>query len=250
MRWSLACLAVAAVGCDSPKSEAPSAPSAAPAVTSAPAAAPAPSASPPRLPNLVVDTPGVNVGGEPHHAQNPEATKRLRDAVAKLPVSGKDVPVVALRGAKTGDVTALLGALFAAGATGAEVRTQNRDRRDTLFSVTPPKRAGKLPECTVAAMMLKDRTAASWTLRGGVALKYPRGMAGPDLTLTFEGVAKQVKACAASTALVVSGDPSVEWGLTFDLYDKLKTTEPALPITTWIVPAEAPVAGRAVRLEQ
>lgn len=249
MRWALACLALCAAGCDSPKKEAPAAPaSTAPAATSAPPADPKPPAD--RLPSLVVDTPGVNVGGDLHHAQNPEAAKKLRDAVAKLPVSGKSVPVVALRTAKTGDVTALLAALFASGATDVPVRTQNRDRRDATFPVTPAKRAGKLPDCTVTAMMLKDRTAASWTIKGGVALKYPKGMAGPDLSMTYEGVSKQVKACAASTAFVVSGDESVEWGLTFDLYDKVKTTEPALPIATWIVPTETPVAGRAVKLEQ
>ena len=250
MRWAPVLFTIAAVGCDSPKKEeAPAAvPSAAPAAVST-----ATEVKPPptdKLPNLVVDTPGVNVGGDLHHAQNPEAQKKLREAVGKLPVSGKSVPVVALRTAKTGDVTALLAALFASGAADVVVRTQNRDRRDTAFPITPAKRAGKLPDCTVVAMMLKDRTAASWSIKGGVALKYPKGMAGPDLSMTYEGVSKQVKACAASTAFVVSGDESVEWGLTFDLYDKVKTTEPALPITTWVVPAETPVAGRAVKLEQ
>ncbi len=248
MRRALACLALVAVGCDSPKREASAAPASAPAVTTS---APAPSKPvEPSLPNLVVDAPGVTIGGDPHHARNPEATKKLRDAVAKLPVSGKSVPVVALRAAKTGDVTALLAALFAAGATDVPVRTQNRDRRDVTFPVTPARRAGKLADCTVVATMLKDRTAASWTIKGGVALKYPKGMAGPDLTMTYDGVSKQVKACPSSSAFVVSGDESVEWGLTFDLFDKVKTTEPALPITTWIVPAETPVAGRAVKLEQ
>jgi hypothetical protein len=80
-----------------------------------------------------------------------------------------------------------------------------------------------------------------------MAIKFPKGMAGPDLTATLDGVTKQVNGCA-STSLVFSGDDNIDWGLTFDLVDKIARAQPPLKITTYVLPQEAAVPGRAVKL--
>lgn len=252
--WSLlpllATLAIAP-GCDDKKNAPTEATPSPGGATAAPSAAPkrAETAAPAsdKLPSIVVDSPGVSIAGDTATATTPEGAKKVRDLVAKLKVEGKSVPVVALRGARTPDVAVTVDALGAGGATEVVLRTQDRSRKDATLKVTPEKKAGKLADCTVVAMVLKDRTTASWTLKGGVALKYSKGMAGPDLSMTFDGVTKQVNACA-STAFAFSGDDSVEWGLTFDLVTKIATAEPPLKPTTWVLLREAPVAGRPVKV--
>ena len=197
----------------------------------------------PRVPDVLVDDAGAYIGGERIELKSPESTAKLAAAVAKHPLAGKKVTVVALRNARTPDVVKTVSAIGDKAAS-VEVRTQNRDKKDVTIALEPDQKAGKLPDCTMAVMVLKDRATASWHVRGGVATKYLKGMAGPDMSQTAEGVAKQSKACPASTALVLSGDDSVEWGLVFDLS---QMGEPKAPVR-YVLPRVTPIAGQPVKL--
>ena len=240
-RWgagvALVVAAATIVGCDEKKAlVAPAAPAA--------SKAPEPAKPPPERPiEVTVDAEGTLVGGE--RAAGAEGARKMRELVARLDLKGKTPMVTALRGAKAGDVTALVAALAAGGASEVAIRTQDRSKRDTIRKMTPDTKAGKLAECTVAVTVQKDRTTASWPIRGGVATRYAKGMAGPDLSMTLEGVKKQVAACT-STAMVLSGDDGVDWGLVFDVSDRVLAEDPPLKITTWVLAREALVAGHAV----
>ena len=230
---------------EEPKAASPTETSAArPSAAATPAEGPRP--TPDRIPDISVDTAGVNLGGDRVVMTAPDSPKKLRDAVARVSLSGKAVTVVALRTARTPDVAALVAALGEAGVIEVSLRTQDRTKKDATLKVVPERKLGKLEGCTVIAMVQKDRTTASWPVRGATATRYPRGMAGPDLSSTVDGVRKQLTGCA-STVLVISGDDTVEWGLTFDLADRLQTADPPLKIATWALAREAPVAGRAVK---
>jgi hypothetical protein len=200
-----------------------------------------------RVPDISVDAEGIYMGGERVNLAAADGLKRLDELVAKFPVASKTVALTALRNARTPHVTMVVDALARRGAVELVLKTQDRSRKDATLKLLPEGRLGKIPDCTVVTTMLKDRTTASWTVRGGVATKYPRGMAGPDMSLTLDGTRKQVDRCPA-THLLFSGDDSVEWGLTFDLALNLATAEPPLKITSYTLLREVPVAGRPVRL--
>lgn len=211
---------------------------------------PAPPKPPPdRVPDISVDNQGLYMGGERATLTAQDGPKKLAEIVGKYTLAGKTVALSAMRGARTPDVASVVHALAERGASEIIVRTQDRTKKDVSLKLIPEKKLGKVPECTVAAMMLKDRTTASWPMRGGTATKYPRGMAGPDMSLTLEGMTKQINGCT-STALLFSGDDSVEWGLTFDLAQNIATAQPPLKITSYTLLHEAPVAGRAIKLSQ
>ena len=208
---------------------------------------PPPRPPPDRVPDISIDPQGLYMGGERANLSAQDGPRKLEEIAGKYQLTGKTVAVTALRNARTPHVAAVLHALAERGAAEFVLRTQDRAHKDATLKVIPEKKLGKIPDCTVVTMMLKDRTTASWALRGGGATKYPRGMAGPDMSLTLEGTSKQINRCP-STALLFSGDDSVEWGLTFDLALNLSGAQPPLKITSYTLLREAPIAGRPVKL--
>jgi hypothetical protein len=252
-RWlaSVVCAAATAAalaslaGCDDKKPAATEA-TAAPAKQAS--AAPEPAKPPPdTVPSVAVDAKSIYLGGEKLDLTAPDPSGRLKALLGKFKLDGKSVAVTALRTARTPDVAMTVAAIGDAGATDITLRTLDRSRKDTELKLTPEKRVGKLPDCTVVTMVERARFTSSWQLRGGGTLKYAKGMAGPDLTQTLEGITRQINGCA-STALVFSGEDSVEWGLTFDLVTKVSTAQPPLKTVTYVLPRESLAAGRAVKL--
>jgi hypothetical protein len=231
-------------GCDD-KKETPAARPAAASASAQPEAPPPPPAD--KIPDISVDNQGLYMGGERVVLSAPDGPRRLKETVGKYKLDGKSVVIVALRVARTPEVSAVVKALADAGVADLTLRTQDRAKHDTNLKILPEKKLGKLPECTVVTMMLKDRTTASWSIRGGTAIKYPKGMAGPDMSQTLEGVTKQVNACP-STTLLFAGDDTIEWGLTFDLATKVSMAEPPLKIVSYGLLTTAPVAGRPVKV--
>lgn len=208
---------------------------------------PPPQPPPDHVPDISVDNQGLYMGGERANLAAPDGSKKLEEIASKYKLSGKTAAVTAMRNARTPHVATVLHTLAQHGVAEFVLHTQDRARKDATIKLVPEQKLGKIPNCSVVTMMLKDRTTASWLLRGGVATKYPRGMAGPDMSLTLEGTRKQVDRCA-STTLLFSGDDSVEWGLTFDLALNISTAQPPLKITSFTLLHEAPIAGRPVKL--
>ena len=242
----LACsVAVSACDSDKKKQDLLEKVGATPSASAAPTASAAPKSD--RL-DVVVDAQGVYAGGERVNLSLPDAAKRLATLLAAHPIGGKRTEVTALRNARAADVATTVAALGDAGAPEVVVKTQDRSRKETPLTFTPGKKAGKVPECTVVVALQKDRSTASWHLGGGTATRYSRGMAGPDLSTTLDAVTKQVAACSSS-ALVVSAEESVDWGLTFDLALAAATAQPPLKATTWVLAPEPAVPGRPVKLD-
>ena len=242
-RWRLAIVlaAVTLVGCEDKKESAAPVPKpSAPSVTAEPAKPPVD-----RPIVVMIDAEGTQVGGD--RASGPEGPRKMRELVARLELKGKTPTVVASRTAKAVDVMGAVAALAAAGATEVTLRTPDRSKKDATRAMVPDTKAGKLADCTVAAIVQKDRTTASWPIRGGVATKYAKGMAGPDLSMTLEGLRRQVGGCSSS-AMVLAGDEGVEWGLVFDISDRVVAADPPLKIGTWVLAREPLVAGRAVKV--
>jgi hypothetical protein len=86
-------------------------------------------------------------------------------------------------------------------------------------------------------------------MRGGTALKYTKGLAGPDVSAALVGLTEQMKPCNSSH-WGLTGEENVNWGFVFDLGTAVANELPPLRATNAVLLREPPVAGRPVVLAQ
>ncbi len=237
-------LALGATGCeDKPK------PAPAPTATT-PESTPTPPAKPTLPPTIAVDTSGALVAGTRVSLDGSGAPERLKTELSQHRefIEGKEARFSAERPVKPAYVATMVDALVAVGAARALVRTSTRPEFPSEVGFVSVAKGRSAPACSVVTMITDDRGSATWSLKGGVAGKRGKGMAGPDLTLTAETLTAHAKKCPESQSLFVGGAPGVEWGLVYDLAASSKTlTKPYF--TDLIVLAESPVPGHAVELQ-
>jgi hypothetical protein len=232
-----------ALGCDDK-------PKPAPTPSATPTAEPAPTPVKPTLPpSIAVDTSGVLVAGTRVTLDGAGATERLKSELEQHRsfLEQKEVRVSADRKVKPGHVGVVLAGLGAVGASRVLVRTSTRADFPAEVGFLPPDKAKAAPRCSLIGMVLADRSTAVWSLRGGVAGRRGKGMAGPDLTLTGETIRERAKTCKESTVLFVAGAEGVEWGLVYDLAASSKTFSTAFFAEAALVSAP-PVPGHPVEL--
>lgn len=216
--------------------------------SAAASAARAPEPPDPDKPPKVSVNPDVSyIGRERIDLKMPDADAKIASTLALYKLEGKTIQVTIPRDSKTGDVTKILGSLAAKNVAGFEISSPDRDRKDTKLNFVTASGAGKLPDCTMAVMVNKEKFTSSWTIKGGGAMKYQKGMAGPDMTSTINGVSKPIAACETNV-LVVSGHESVEWALTFDIAQLVSAANPPLKTNKFLLPRETPVPGQAIKL--
>lgn len=210
--------------------------------------APPPPPPPPSAPPISVDDGSAMIGGERVDLQGPDPKGRIAAILTGKPkVSGESLVVVAQRSAKMPRVAVVIDALRAAKAKGAVVKSQARDKSTVDLEI--PFDAS-VKDCSAVGFIAKDSAISAWTVSGGTATRFARGMAGPDITLGSAGVRKVASACDAK-AWVVSADESVTWGLVVDLVVAVRAGGDggAMRATDLVIPAEAPVPGRKVKLD-
>jgi len=197
---------------------------------------------------LVVDDLGLYLQTHRIDMGAKNAEEKVKGAIADLPLKQKAVPISATRNAKTQHVGALARALGEAGAAEIDVKTPDRTGAETLLKLLPEEIAGdKLPDCSVVAMIKKDNTSAVWHVKGGTATKFVKGLAGPDMSMTYDGMKDQMGSCP-STHWLLAGEENVIWGLVFDLGQIVAKADPPPKATHAVFVYEAPIAGRAVQL--
>jgi biopolymer transport protein ExbD len=214
---------------------------------SATAAKPRPPVDP--LADLSVDDLGLLLQNERIDMTAKDAQEKFKAAVAKLPVKQKTVPLKAMRNAKVQHVAALVYALGEAGAAQVDVTSPTRmgDKMAVLKLYPEQRVAMQMPPCAVVAMIRKDNGSAIWHMRGGTALKYTKGLAGPDVSAALVGLTEQTKPCNSSY-WGLTGEENVNWGFLFDLGTAAAGELPPLRATDAVLLHEAPVAGRPVVL--
>jgi hypothetical protein len=94
-------------------------------------------------------------------------------------------------------------------------------------------------------MVLEDLGVTFWPIRGGLAKRYTKGMAGPDLSAMHQVMQKEEAACRSRLFFVSAAD-AVEWGHAYDLAASVKAHEPPYSVETIVLLREAPVAGKKV----
>ena len=200
------------------------------------------------LADLTVDELGPFLQGHRVDMSAKDAVDKLAALVANLPVKQKVVPVSVTRNSKVQHVGALARALGGAGAIEIDVKTPGRSGAETALKLMPQGVApSSTPACAVVAMIKKDSTSTVWRLKGGTASKFSKGLAGPDLSMTYDGMKEQMTSCPATTWFL-AGEDNVIWGLVFDLGQMVAKADPPPKATSAVLLYEAPVAGRAVSL--
>ncbi len=209
---------VAALGlaaCDKSSSEAENATAELSAEAAAPAAPPRPAQpEPPRAPDIIVDRSTVSIGTEHLATGEPSLVDKVGALVAGQPtIEGHTTDLVAMRNAKPSQVLAVVGALRAAKATGAKVKTAARDDTTQALSLSF---ATSVPDCAVVLWIAKDGVIDVWPAGGGAVKRVGRGLAGPDVTLGTDAVRTQWQGCGAP-AIAIGAEDTMTWGLVFDL---------------------------------
>lgn len=200
-------------------------------------------------PELEVKSSEIKVGFDLVLFDRPEGPTRLTSALAEHEAhfQGKQVAIAADRKAKPAWLIALMKELEKLGATGYLVKTESRTEFPKELALDRQAQHREAKSCAVVTMVLDDRATAVWQVQGGAALKWPKGFAGPDLSITGETLEKKGAACKDSAVLFFQGGEAIEWGLIYDLaasatklekhkYEKLVLLE------------KVPVAGRKVEL--
>lgn len=221
---TLGLAALACLGCDDPPQRSAADP-AKPATATATA-----SVAPPKetAPELEIDGVSTKVGFERALLQNPEGRAKLAQLLgdAKRWFEGKDVLLTVDRKAKVPWVQSYIEELAKLGPAKLTIRTETRQEysRDQRFT---PESKTSAPACSVVGMVTSDYSTAVWKLSGGVAGKRPKGMAGPDLSMTGETIERFAKGCKESSTFFVSVADGIEWGLAFDLAASSRVLEHA-----------------------
>jgi hypothetical protein len=187
--------------------------SSATASPAAPPAAPAPP-EPPHAPDIIIDRSTVAIGNEHVATGEPALAERIGALITGQPaIQGHTVDLVAMRNAKPSEVAAVVGAVRAAQATGAKIKTAARDDTTQSLALTF---ASSVPDCAVVMWIAKDGVIDVWPAGGGAVKRVGRGLAGPDMTLGTDAVRAQWAGCGAP-AVVVGAEDTMTWGLVFDL---------------------------------
>jgi hypothetical protein len=196
---------------------------------------------------LTVDDTSVVVSGDKVDFAGPDAKGRLAALLGTKPlVAGETLEVDALRDTSMPHFGAVMDALREAKVKGAKVKTAMRDR--TLGELAVAVERPPVSSCAAVATIAKDDAILVWPYGGGTALRYAKGMAGPDMTLGSEGLRKLANACESSIYFI-SADDSLKWGMAFDLAMAApggRDGGVAFRPTSAVVLAKAPVPGRKV----
>jgi hypothetical protein len=202
--------ALVLAACDKPSDAGGPTAEAGPVATAA-AVAPAPA---PRAPEIIVDHANVSVGSDRVSTGEPALAQMVGVFVKGRPmIEGQAVDLVAMRNAKPSHVVAVLAALRAANASGANVKTEARDNTTQKL---PVSFAASVPDCTIVAFIAKDAAIDIWPAGGGRAKRIVRGLAGPDVTLGTDAIREMWGTCGAPV-IAVGAEDTMTWGLVFDL---------------------------------
>jgi len=201
-------------------------------------------------PELTVSAEGPKVGWTYILLDKPDGKQKLASELAanKEYFSGKDVPLRADRNAKLAYVAEMIKALSEGGAATVVVSTETRTEFPKTVKFSPPAAGKAAPSCSVVTKVLSERRNAVWALKGGTAVKSPKGLAGPDMAMTEDSLDAAARRCKDSDLVFVSGDEDVEWGLVYDLAAATQTLEKA-KLGRVVLLEPAPVAGRPVKLD-
>ncbi len=199
-------------------------------------------------PDLVIDSISPKVGFERQNFQFPDGRPKLAAALQqnRAHLEGKPAVLIIDRKAKQAWVAAYLAELAKIGVPEVRVRTETRSDFPAEVSFTPESRLTQSPACSPVVMIMEDRATAVWKLSGGAAARRPKGLAGPDLSMTGDTIERIAKACKSASPLFVGATPAVDWGLIYDLAASTKSLDARFETIGFL--GTPPVAGHKVTL--
>jgi hypothetical protein len=162
-------------------------------------------------------------------------------------IKDKEVMLRVDRKSELNWVAVFISELSKLGASTVLVKTETRHEFPGQLRFVPQRALNNPAPCSVVSMVLEDRGTAVWKLSGGVATKYSKGFAGPDLTMTADALKRFAKGCSESDLLFISAAQPIEWGLAYDLGASAYKLDPT-HFGRLVLLDEVPTAGRKVEL--
>jgi len=245
---ALALLSVGALAaCEDDKKPGAVDAAAAPATASSAAAQPT-TPAPARMPEVTLGEKSFQIGIDELQLKMPSFDTALGELLKKYPIAMPDVVVFNIeRKVSTPLATKLTYALFDAGAKSIEVRTKPRGSFPDRLKITSDKQVGKPPGCTFAGTITENLGVAFWSIQGGTAKRYTKGMAGPDFSAMHEVFQREEAGCA-STVFVFSSDDAIEWGHAYDLACSVLAHDPKYKIDKVVLLRASPAAGKPIKI--
>ena len=219
-----------------------------------PAEAPAPAPKVESPPRLSIDAGGPSVRGmtavleQPNGSLSDLGVSKLKQYLIdeKKFIESHEVKVTVDRQAKPSQVALFLNELGVLSPSRVVVVTDTRPSFSKELTFVPESQLESPPECSLLGTITEDRGTAIWRLSGGAARKRPRGMGGPDLSMTAETIESMTKSCD-SDLFFVTAPPDVEWGLVYDLAASGVALEDA-SLDRAVIPSKPQTMGRPVEL--
>src|SRR5438552_2063347 len=148
-------------------------------------------------PEFVVSSEGPKIGWTYVLLDKPDGKRKLANEIGtnKEYVAGKDVPLRVDRNAKLSYVGEMVHALADGGATSVVVSTETRPDFPKTVKFAPASSGKSAPSCSVVTKVLTERRNVVWTLKGGTAVKSPKGLAGPDMAMTQDSLDAAARRC-------------------------------------------------------
>lgn len=251
----LAVASLMLVACDE-KPSTPGADSASPSATASASAAPSAASDPGAkravsvMPDLAVDERGIQIGPERIDLGAADGAAKLTETLERVPVDGKQPSVRTTTKSNLRDVGALLDGLGKRGLKSVLLKMEGaRTDLPGEYVVAPERTIDKPDDCSVVVSVLEDSSTAVWPVRGGGGKKARKGLSGPDLSVTGENVADQLKGCSSKTAFF-SANAKMRWEHAFHVGGLLRKSDSKSVIEKLVFLAKEPVAGLPVKLEK
>jgi hypothetical protein len=171
----------------------------------------------PSKPQLAVDNTAAFVSGERIDLNAPDPVGRFATVLGTKKVDGEDLILEAARDTAFPKVALIVAAVAKANAKSLLVHTPKRDRSQGDIQLALRRTPGKgTPECSAVGFISKDNSTTAQTAAGRSGARFTKGMAGPDMTRSSEGIRKVASACD-SNVWFVSAEPEITWGVVADL---------------------------------
>jgi hypothetical protein len=201
------------------------------------------------VPSLTVDELGAYLGGERADPSTKDGLAKLKNIVSRIPLSDKDVTLIANKKANTQDVKLTAWEWGKGGAATILVKSEGRAGVPTEILLTPEHTISDPPACSVSVAVTEKLDTGVWPYKGGGGKKHRPGFGGPDMSNTEKSIEKALGRCKSKYAFF-GGAYKHQWLHVYSLGALIKKMDADKKIDKLVLLTDEPVAGRKVKLRK
>ena len=202
------------------------------------------------MPDMFVDERGIGIGPERIDLAAADGATKLSETLERVPLDGKQATLRTATKAQIRDVGAVLTGLGKRGVSSVLLKMDGA-RKDlpSEYVVVPEGRIAKADDCSIVVSVLEDSSTAVWAVKGGGGKKARKGLSGPDLSVTGDNVAYQLKGCNSKMGFF-SAHAKLRWEHAFHVGALVRKTDATSTIESLVFLAKEPVAGVPLKFDK